>query len=176
MMGIAAGSRSTPAGIGRYAAMAIRGCRMTQIGNSGHAASDGGHLLPDRGFSSSPEVPGETAGGRWADRSHGGIQRGARTTGGELMLILPLPAARNRGRKSSEVEPGLNDPRFLPSGGVGIGRPGPAGRRHPSANVKSGVFRWTRTSRIRQRAAGGPDVHWASRGTSGQFQKKENLT
>ena len=175
MMGIAAGSRSTPAGIGRYAAMAIRGCRMTQIGNSGHAASDGGHL-PDRGFSSSPEVPGETAGGRWADRSHGGIQRGARTTGGELMLNFPLPAHGNRGRKSSEVEPGLHDPRFLPFGAVGVGRLGPAGLQQPSANVKSGVFRRTRASRIRQRAARGPDVHRTSRGTSGQFQKKENLT
>ena len=92
------------------------------------------------------------------------------------MLILPLPAHGNRGRKSSEVEPGLNDPRSLPFRGVGIGQPGPAGLRHPSANVKSGVFRRTRASRIRQWAARGPDVHWASRGTSGQFQKKENLT
>ena len=68
MMGIAAGSRSSAAGIGRYAAMAITGCRMTQLGKSGHAASDGGHL-PDAGFSPGSGAPSAAAGGRRAERS-----------------------------------------------------------------------------------------------------------
>ena len=41
---------------------------MTQLGKSGHAASDGGHL-PDTGFSPGSGAPGAAAGGRWAERS-----------------------------------------------------------------------------------------------------------
>ena len=43
------------------------------------------------------------------------------------MMKLSIPADGNRGKKLSEVEPGLHDPRFLPFGDVGIGRPEPTG-------------------------------------------------
>ena len=89
------------------------------------------------------------------------------------MIRLSIPARGNRGKKSSEVEPGLHDPRFLPFGGVGIGQPGPAGRRPQSASMKSGVFRRARAYRVRQQAATGPNVHRTSRGTFEQFPKKE---
>ena len=55
------------------------------------------------------------------------------------MMKLSIPADGNRGKKSSEIELGLHDPRFLPFGGVGIGRPGPTGRRPQLASMKWGA-------------------------------------
>ena len=88
------------------------------------------------------------------------------------MLNFPLPAHGNRGRKTSESEPGLHDTRFLPSCGLGIGRPEPAGGRHRSANVKSGVFVGPEHTGCDSKRPTGPNVQGASRGVSDNSRKE----
>ena len=56
-----------------------------------------------------------------------------------------------------QVQPGLHDPRFLPSGDVGIDRPEAAGRRHQLASMKLGFSRRVRAHRARQQAAAGAE-------------------
>ena len=81
-------------------------------------------------------------------------------------MRIRFPAYRNRGKKPSEIELGLHDPRFLPFGDVGIGRPQLAGIPPQLASMKSGDFRRVRTHRARLQAATGPNDPGMSRGAS----------